>query len=144
MVGTIETEGKKDVLKFSIPNKPEYVSVIRLTTSAIASRIGFNIDEIDDIKVSIGEACTNIIKHGLEGKEENFDIEYVVSTDRLDIILRDNGKGFDTSIIEEPGSEELRESGLGIFIIKSLMDEVEINSSEGRGTEIKMSKVKNS
>lgn len=124
----------------------EYMSVIRLTTSALASKVGFDIEEIDDIKVSIGEACNNIIKHGLDDDKGSFNIEYSVYKDKLTISVKDNGSGFDTSEIKDPkiGSnvEKIDESGLGIFIIKSLMDEVVINSDEEHGTEIIMTKIK--
>ena len=120
-----------------------YMSTIRLTTSSIASNIGFDIDEIDDIKVSLGEACTNIIKHGLKEGEGKIEIEYNIYDDKLTIIVKDTGKGFDTSKIKDPNIEELNESGLGIFIIKALMDEVNILSSDNNGTEIVMTKIKN-
>lgn len=125
----------------SIENIAEYLGVIRLTTSAVSNKIGFNIDEIDDIKVSIGEACTNIIKHGISEDKGNIDISYFLYSDKLVISIKDKGKGFDISKIKEPNIEELNESGLGIFIIKSLMDEVEIISDE-TGTEIRMTKIK--
>lgn len=124
----------------------EYMSVIRLTTSAVASKVGFDIEEIDDIKVSIGEACNNIIKHGLEDSAGSFNIEYSVYKDKLVISVKDNGSGFDTSDIKQPKIDDnlatIDESGLGIFIIKSLMDEVVINSDEEHGTEIIMTKIK--
>ena len=125
-----------------IENIAEYMSVIRLTTSAISNKIGLNIDDIDDIKVSIGEACTNIIKHGISGERGNMDINYSLYNDRLTISVKDNGRGFDVTNIQEPNLEELNENGLGIFIIKSLMDEVDIISTK-EGTEIKMTKIKN-
>lgn len=124
----------------------EYMSVIRLTTSAVASKIGFDVEEIDDIKVSIGEACSNIIKHGLDEGKGSFNICYTIYDEKLTISVKDSGDGFDTSKIKEPkiesNIESLDDSGLGIFIIKSLMDEVEIKSSELSGTEIIMSKIK--
>ncbi len=125
----------------------EYMSVIRLTTSAVSSKVGFDIEEIDDIKVSIGEACNNIIKHGLEDENGSFNIEYSVYEDKLVISVKDSGSGFDTSEIKEPkmdsNVDKIDEDGLGIFIIKSLMDEVVINSDKENGTEIIMTKIKN-
>lgn len=124
----------------------EYMSVIRLTTSAVASKVGFDIEEIDDIKVSIGEACNNIITHGLEDDGGSFNIEYSVYKEKLVISVKDNGSGFDTSDIKQPKIDDnvakIDESGLGIFIIKSLMDEVVINSDKEHGTEIIMTKIK--
>ncbi len=123
----------------------EYMSVIRLTTSALASKIGFDVEEIDDIKVSIGEACTNIIKHGLNDEDDSIDIEYTILEDRLTISVKDSGEGFDLSTIKEPqidnDLDQVDHRGLGIFIIRALMDEVDINSDEN-GTEIIMTKIK--
>ena len=124
----------------------EYMSVVRLTTSAVTSKVGFDIEEIDDVKVAIGEACNNIIKHGLVEGKGCFNIEYSIYEDKLIISVKDEGCGFDTSEIKEPridgNVDKIDESGLGIFIIKSLMDEVVINSDEEHGTEIIMTKIK--
>lgn len=135
-----DTTESIDHIKLSMPNKPEYVSVIRLTTSAIASRMGFNIDEIDDIKVAIGEACTNAIQHGTNKENNTYDIEFFVYIDRLQIQIKDRGRGFNTSEVKQPKAEDLKERGLGLFIIKTLMDDVECISNEDTGTEIRMTK----
>ena len=58
----------------------------------------------------------------------------------LIIEIIDNGNGYDTSSINEPDIENLKESGMGLFIIEALMDEVSIESQEGKGTSIKMTK----
>ncbi len=137
----ISKSEKKDLIKLTIPNKPEYVGVVRLTTSAIACRLGFDIEEVEDIKVAVAEACTNTLEHGLKEKDENFDIEFTIYEDRLYIVVRDYGEGFDIGQVQEPEVDELKERGLGIFIIRSLMDDVEIISNQGKGTEIRMIKI---
>ncbi|WZL73170.1 ATP-binding protein [Clostridiaceae bacterium 35-E11] len=129
-----------DVLSISVPSKPEYVNVIRLTASAIASRIGFNIEQIEDIKVAVAEACTNAIKHGLCHNHDNFHINFCVDQDKMTIDIIDEGSGFSCTNIQEPDLTNPREGGLGIFIIKSLMDEVEVISDIGKGTKMKMTK----
>lgn len=135
-----KVEDKFDCIKLSIPNKAEYVSIVRLTTSAIASRMGFNIEEIEDIKVAIAEACTNTLENSLNDKEENFDIDFDMYLDKLVITVKDSGNGFSIDNIKELKVEELGEGGLGIFIINSLMDEVEIINDKEKGTEIRMIK----
>ncbi|SCY63111.1 ATP-binding protein [Alkaliphilus peptidifermentans] len=129
-----------DHIKLSIPNKPEYVSVVRLTVAAIANRMGFDIEKIEDIKVAIAEACTNAITHGKKDDQENFDIEFILKEKKLTMIVCDSGRGCITDEINIPDLNNLKEGGLGIFIIKSLMDEVEIASDIGKGTIIRMSK----
>ncbi|MFR5545372.1 MAG: ATP-binding protein [Intestinibacter bartlettii] len=120
-----------------IASNPQYVSVIRLTTSGIANKIGFCLEDIEDIKVAVSEACTNAIKHSLDNK---FSVEYTIFENGLTITIIDSGKGYDVDSIDVPNLEEPKESGLGLFIIKSLMDEVEIKSNINYGTVIKMTK----
>ncbi|MTI68434.1 MAG: histidine kinase [Firmicutes bacterium] len=130
----------KDHIKLSLPNKPEFVSVARLTASSIASRIGFNIEDIEDIKVAIGEACTNAIQHSSLNESDSYEIEFILDIDKLIIYIRDEGNGKCKKDIKTPNVEELKESGLGLFIIKTLMDEVKCISCEDKGTEIRMVK----
>lgn len=133
-----EIEDKNiDLIDMNVPCKPEYVGIIRLTVSAIANRMGFNIEEIEDIKVAVAEGCTNAIKHGLD---DSFNIKFQVSKDKLGIIIKDNGKGCNIDSIEEPDLLNPKESGLGLFIIKSLMDEVQVISKQDNGFELKMIK----
>lgn len=111
----------KDSITMSIPNKPEYVSVIRLTTSALANKIGFNIEEIDDIKVAIAEACTFILHNKIEN--ENLNIEYNLYDSKISIAVRGNNSNAQLN--------ESKENELGLFIIKSLMDEVNFCDKKG-------------
>lgn len=134
------TNKMTDNLGLLIPNKPEYVSVVRLTTSAIATKMGFNIEQIEDIKVAIAEACTNVIKHGICEENENYSIEFMLEDDKMTVFIKDRGNGFHCDKMKEPDLTSPKEGGLGIFIIKSLMDEVNIESTLGEGTTIKMIK----
>lgn len=99
-----------EVIKLELPSKPDYVGVIRLTTSAIANNIGLNIEEIEDLKVSIAEACTNAL-----GKRDKLCIKYKIQQDKLIVKVED--------ATEKVGENE-KEKELGILIIESLMDEV--------------------
>ncbi|EOC99441.1 ATP-binding protein [Caldisalinibacter kiritimatiensis] len=138
----MKLEDREDLIKLSIPNKPEYVSVVRLTASAIASRIGFNIEEIEDIKVAVAEVCTNIIRNGLKNDNMNFDIEFNIYTDKLCITVTNTGEKIceDVTRNENLNSiEEQEEAKLGLFIIQALMDEVECLEN-GTNFEIKMTK----
>lgn len=61
-----------ETIKMEITTNPDYVSIIRLTASGIANKMGFPIDDIEDIKVAVSEACTNAIKHSKD------DVFYIV------------------------------------------------------------------
>lgn len=127
-----------DLISMNMSVNPDFVSVIRLTLSGVASRIGFSLDDIEDMKVCVSEACTNSIKHS---KKDEFQVKFYVYPDRLTIEVLDDGIGYDVDSLASPDLKNPKTSGLGIFIIKTLMDEVEIKSCDKCGTIIKMTKL---
>lgn len=127
-----------DNISISIPTKSEYVSIARLTASVLANKIGFDIEEIEDIKVAVGEACNNAVLHGKSS--DTCDINFSVLEDCFQVEIIDSGKGFDMEEYKEPDLNNPKENGLGLFIMKSLMDDVEIKSTNGEGTYIKLVK----
>lgn len=123
----------------TVPCKGEYVGVVRLTVSSIANRMGFNIEDIEDIKVAVAEACTNAIRHSLN---DLFHVEFELEEGKLSISVKDEGRGYDANKLNEPDLlNPKEEGGLGIFIIRSLMDEVNLTSEPGAGTKIRMTKL---
>ena len=129
-----------DLLKFSMPGKPEYVGTVRMAVAHIAANIGFDIEAIDDIKVAVSEACTNIIIHSHNHTDFSYDVIIEREEKSLAITVTDRGIGFETNEYIEPVPGETRGSGMGIFIVRALMDEVDIQSEVGVGTNIRMTK----
>lgn len=126
-----------ETIKMEISSNPEYVGIIRLTTSGIANKIGFSIDDIEDMKVAVSEACTNAIKHS---NDNVFNITFIILENGLTIEIQDNGKGYDIENAVQPDLENPKENGLGLFIIQTLMDDVSIESKENQGTIVRMTK----
>ncbi len=126
-----------ETINLEISSNPEYVSIIRLTTSGIANKVGFCIEDIEDIKVAVSEACTNAIKHSEDSKVK---LIFTMIENGLQIEIKDKGKGYNLESIPKPDLNEPKESGLGLFIIDALMDEVEVKSENNQGTTIKMIK----
>ncbi len=128
-----------DTFKFSVPGKPEYVGTVRMAISCLANNVGFDVEAIEDIKVAVSEACTNAICHG---KDDNgvFEVFCEMEKDKLVVSVVDQCGGFDQNQYCEPCLSVPKEGGLGIFIIKALMDEVDIFTQLGAGTRIKMVK----
>ncbi|MFA8439938.1 anti-sigma B factor RsbW [Pueribacillus sp. YX66] len=123
-----------------VPAKPEYLGVVRLTVSGIANRMGYTYEEIEDIKIAVTEACTNVVFHAYdEGEEGKTKLNFAVYDDRLEIFVIDQGKSFDQKAVQEKmgpvnsnvAVEQLNEGGLGLFLIKTLMDKVEISDDSG-------------
>ncbi|GGA92622.1 anti-sigma B factor RsbW [Ornithinibacillus halotolerans] len=129
-----------DFIEMKFPAKPEYVGVIRLSVSGIASRMGFTYEDIDDLKVSISEAVTNVVNHAYDCKENGeVTIGFGVYEDRLEVMVADYGESFDLEKVkaeigpyeQSESIESLREGGFGLFLISTLMDKVEINNNSG-------------
>jgi serine/threonine-protein kinase RsbW len=129
-----------DIVKFSVPGKPEYVGTIRLAISSLANCAGFDIEAVEDIKVAVSEACTNVICHCKPNKEDCYEVACEVGDGRIIISVVDRAGGYDLAKYQRPVMDNPKEGGLGIFIIKALMDEVDIFSELGTGTSIKMVK----
>jgi serine/threonine-protein kinase RsbW len=129
-----------DKLTLSVPGKAEYVSTVRLAVSSLAAKTGFDIEAIEDIKVAVSEACSNILCHSNIGNDRIYRVECTLHDSKMEIIVVDDGVGFDVSDYEAPDPESLQVGGLGIYIIKALMDEVQVVSQDGAGTLIHMTK----
>ncbi|WP_332698021.1 anti-sigma B factor RsbW [Halalkalibacter lacteus] len=127
-----------DHIQMSVPAKPEYVGVVRLTVSGIANRAGFSYDDIEDMKIAVAEACTNVVTHAYEDGG-TINISCFLFANRLEIVVADKGQSFDVSEVRDhlgPVDStrpiaDLKEGGLGLFLISSLMDKVELSNESG-------------
>jgi len=131
-----------DKLTFVIPGKPKYITMMRLAIGSIADTAGFNIEEVDDIKTAVAEACKNISCHGSEGFAEQYQVECLVDEGTLEISVQDKSSEHKIKKVTKPCLDCPNEGNLGIFVIQSLMTKVEIiDNQQGKKT-IKMTKEK--
>ncbi|AOM84130.1 anti-sigma B factor RsbW [Salisediminibacterium beveridgei] len=133
-----------DCIEMSVPAKAEYVGVVRLTASGVANRLGYSYDDIEDIKLAVAEACNNVVNHAYsqdgttEGRND-IHLEFTVYDDRVQLIVADRGGAVDLDFLKKKRGplnasqaiEDLKEGGLGLFLIETLMDEVDIQGNEG-------------
>jgi len=130
-------------IKLSIPAISKYVSIVRLTASGLAAKLGFSSDDIEDIKVAVSEACNNSVQYAYPNKtkEELVDICFTPNNNELMIEITDHGIGFD---ISNPPKRDITDDdihmGLGLEFIKKLMTTAKVDSSPGKGTKITMTK----
>ncbi len=134
----------QEVLELEIPTRPEFVALVRLVVSSVAStRRVLAEDRIDDIKLAVSEACTNAIEaHGATATEERVLLRCWSDDRGLRVTIEDRGPGFDPeSLPEHPpitDPERLNfERGLGITLIKALVDDVQFSSTSS-GTEVRI------
>jgi len=127
---------------YTLDSTLETVDSAEQAACRFAAEAGFGEDEVMQISMAVREAAVNAVLHGNAydpGKKVKLDFE--TTGHDLVITIRDQGKGMDPARIPDPLAPEnlLKTSGRGIFLIRSFMDEVQINPSQ-TGTEIKLVK----
>ena len=127
-----------DVVELRIPCKAEWVAVARLAVAAVANRLDFSIEDIEDVKLAVAEACTNCIQHAKDS--DHIEIICETGEDGLTIRVRDFGHGARVERMQPHPIDESRVGGLGIFLIRSLMDSVDYDVDAERGTSLVMIK----
>lgn len=142
-----------------IPCAAEYVSVARLAILGIASRMAFSYDEVEDVRLAVGEACTHAVErakaaaegrglaaltgaNGASSKKEMITITSSITDTTLMIDVADNVAA--SPFAPSAATEDLEESdvdhqGLGALLIEILVDEVSIDS-RADGTTISLKK----
>ena len=131
-------------VELKIPGRPEFISVARLAVAAVATRMGFDFDDIEDLKVATGEAITNAIQdaqqRGAVG-DDTIVVLCLVEPGALVVEVQDQGSGFDPERRrQELEREELQEGGMGLLLIEALCDQVEFKTGPGSGTLVRMTK----
>jgi serine/threonine-protein kinase RsbW len=132
------------VLELEIPPRAEYIAIARLVVSSLASsRRALGDERIDDLKLAVSEACTNAIEaQGGAAERDPVTIRVWEGADHLDVAVEDRGPGFDPDALppHPPVTDPDRlnfERGLGIPLIRSLVDRVEFRTSS-EGTSVVM------
>src|SRR5579875_1830502 len=123
-------------VELRIPARAEWVAVARLAAAAVGSRMRFSVDEIDDLKLAIAEACTNCIQRS-EGIE-NIDIRWDASPSALRVTVSGDGRAPKLESVKSPAEDKV--GGLGVFLIRALMDEVDYELEPQRGARLVMTK----
>jgi serine/threonine-protein kinase RsbW len=131
-----------DRVSYTLDSTLETVNNAEETASRMAAEAGFDDEEIMKISMAVREAAVNAVLHGnAYDPSKKVTLAFERTPSDLVIVIRDQGKGLDTSKIPDPLAPDnlMKTSGRGIFLIRSFMDVVEIHPSQ-TGTELRMIK----
>lgn len=127
----------------SIPSEDRYLYLLNLVVCYVARNMGFGEEDVEHICLAVIEAGTNAIMHGNKNDpEKTVRLRVLAAEDRLTLLVKDWGPGFDLKSIQDPLSPEnlMKPSGRGVFLMRILMDEVEYDMGKGSGTEVRLVK----
>ncbi|MBW2054515.1 MAG: ATP-binding protein [Deltaproteobacteria bacterium] len=133
-------------IEVRLPNKLGYERIAMACSASFAKIVGFRPERIEDLKTAVSEACINAMEHG---NKNNPDARVVITMHYGDhsftVSVMDQGKGMGNSNepLEEPDIEKKilnlqTPRGLGIFLIKQLVDRVEFNQTSDEGHMVRM------
>ena len=121
------------------PAKFDYLDEIRDFVGEIARKGGFGSKEVYNIQLATDEAASNIIEHAYEGVSNGvLELSCGLQGNAIIIVLVDHGEPFDPSEIPMPDLKadlsERKIGGLGIFLMRKLMDDVRYDSQPGKNS----------
>ncbi len=135
---------KSEEIEHLIPSRLESLSKIENISGEIARKMDFSKDQKDNLSIAVTEAVGNAIVHGNQkNADKKVHILFKLKKNRVDVFVRDEGKGFNPDELDDPLNPQnlMKESGRGIFILKALTDDVSFSFSPS-GTTVKFTLTK--
>lgn len=136
----------EQVFKVDIPARAEFVVLGRLALSGVLRERPFSQDAVADLKLALTEACSNSIRHAYGDADGRVLLSFTVTDERIMVEVRDEGAGFveeaderaDLSAIE---AVNLSEGGMGISIIRAVVDEFRLERCPEGGSMLTITKL---
>jgi hypothetical protein len=115
-LATSDTNG--DVVRLTVPAALEYMRIVRLTASGIASRLGFDVDEIENLRVAVDELASTVVDVATAG---DLDISFTSANGRLQIEGR----------VPIASGRELVLDDLSVQILNAVSSEYDLGATNG-------------
>lgn len=110
----------KGEVRLEVPAAPEFLRISRIMAAGVASRVGFTLDEVEDLRIAIDEVCFSMV--GARGREGTISLRYVLDTDELAV----EGIGhFSDGLGNDPQVSALSEQ-----ILAAVVDECQLSAGE--------------
>ena len=121
------------------PARAEYLLLARLALTGVARLADADEEALADLRLAVTEAAANACRHAYEDGTGNVTIHLCLGSEgRLEVVVEDDGPGFDGESVEAWNADELGEDGMGLAIIRAVAEDVEIGPRErGSGTRLR-------
>jgi len=139
---------KKRKFFLKLESKSSNLKLIREFVVRIAQEADFNEEDMHKIELAVDEACSNVVKHAYPDNENNsIEIEVSFDSRAFNVKVQDRGCGFDPNRLPQTDMktylEKYQVGGLGIHLMKSLMDLVEYNINPAKKNQVILTKFRN-
>ncbi|MDO8683202.1 MAG: ATP-binding protein [Armatimonadota bacterium] len=122
-----------------VVGRPVLVASLREYAAEAAREAGLSEPIISDVKLAVGEALANALKHAVQPGRDKIRLRLMSCHSALVVEVTDQGPGFDPDADRAPAPEALQSGGLGIHLMRSVMDEVDFFFDE-QGSKVRMLK----
>ena len=127
----------KDWVVVTIPSQAKYLSVVRAATVNIGKLYGMDGPVIEDVKLAVDEACSNVIKHAYKGNpSEKIVVKYRAIQDRFEVIIEDKGMKGRMELMKGRSLDDIRPGGLGIHFIRRVFDVFKFDERKKNGNRL--------
>ena len=127
----------------SIPGATQHLGKVRRFVEKHAREAHLGEEAITHVKIAVDEACANIIEHAYDDARQKISVLVMFDSERFTVCIRDQGRPFHPESWSEPNlvriAESRRGGGLGVQIMRSLMDKVEY-TTQGGTNEVRLTK----
>lgn len=121
-------------ISLGVPSRIDHLDLLQGVAERLARMAGLDEDATLDLALAVREACINAMKHAHQFDETRLvRVEFATQPDAVSVAVRDEGPGFDPAACPDPRDPEnlLRTCGRGLFLIRSLVDEVRFRHLRG-------------
>ncbi|MHC4141497.1 MAG: ATP-binding protein, partial [Planctomycetota bacterium] len=132
------------ILRLQMFSQPRFLAAVRALIASVCDRLGFNSMQCGQISLAVDEALCNVITHGYERRSDGPVWINLWSDDaepaRIKIVIEDLANQVDPDSIQPRDLDDIRPGGLGVHIIREVMDEVRYERRSDRGMRLTMTK----
>jgi serine/threonine-protein kinase RsbW len=119
-------------VQLTLPARPENVAVVRHVLGAFAQALGLSVELIEDLRLAITEACTNVVRHAYAESDPGVvEVSIRPQTDFVQVTVADRGRGIGTS-------SDASGPGLGLPLIAAVADTMDLQPVPGGGSRVTM------
>ncbi|HLF05995.1 MAG TPA: ATP-binding protein [Thermoplasmata archaeon] len=130
-------------IRLTIGSRLELLSMVHALIQGISRQYELDEETENALLIAVIEAGTNAIQHGnVFALEKTVTFDFTLGEKSVMVRVEDHGRGFDPSLVENPtdASNLLDPSGRGLFLMRSLMDDVSFDVRQDHGTTVRLTK----